>query len=107
MAVGCHRALPAGEQPPRDHACDLPFPILDFSTSWVFLWPLAWLTNRWAAPRSPESLVVAPPQDQRKSLETMMATSVVFWTGVLGTGLVLVLSKRSWSNNLWITAGRP
>lgn len=25
------QAPPAGGQPPRDHACDLPFPILDFS----------------------------------------------------------------------------
>lgn len=86
LTVSCHRAPPAGGQPPRDHACDLPFPILDFSTSWVFLWPPARLTNHWAAPRSPESLVVAPLQDQRKSLETAMETSVVL-DGRFGEGV--------------------
>ena len=83
------------------------FPILDFSTSWVFLWPPGRLTSHWAAPGSPESFVLAPPQDQRKSLETVMETSVVCWTGSLGRGLALVLSKMSWSSNPWIPVGRP
>lgn len=90
----------------RDHACDLPFPILDFSTSWVFLWPPSRLTNHWAAPRSPESLVVAPLQDQRKSLETAMETSVVL-DRRFGEGVGAGLKQASWSNNLWITVGRP
>lgn len=94
MTVSCHRAPPAGGQPPRDHACDLPFPILDFWTSWVFPWPPSWLTNHWAAPHSPESLVVAPLQDQRKSLETAMESSVIFLDRRFGEGVGAGLKQK-------------
>ena len=55
----------------------------------------------WAAPYRPATLAAAQPQNQRKSLETVMETSMVNWTGDLTGPQQIILERHPTVYSRW------